>query len=206
MASFLTTHRKLFTFVFSLTIGAAATGLWLNSHPGDIPSSSTVILGAPVGYLSFHDLLAATNATLQVTVTSPPTMYIDFGADGRPDYDGQPGLPVELVSATVNEVLRGNPSLKGASIFVSQPSSLRPTRNGTAVDRIVFGSRYVIVASDVVPNPGVGTSPTVWVPAGSGQGIFDINSDGSLSVRKAGVWPEIFGKNGSLRVMNLPSS
>lgn len=206
MASFPKTDRKLFTFILSLVIGGTAVGLWLNAHPGDIPTRSTVTLSVPVGYLSYSDLLAATDATLQVTVTSSPTQYLDFGKDGRPDYDGQPGLPVELVSAVVDDVLRGDPALKGKSIILRQPSSSRSNHAETAIDRISRGGRYVIVASEVVSNPGVGTSPTGWVPAGSGQGVFDVNPDGSLSVRRAGVWPEIFGKDGSLRVTSLPNS
>lgn len=206
MASLLLTHRKSFTFALSLAVGGAAAGLWLNSHPGHIPTSSTMTLSAPVGYLSFSDLLAATDATLQVTVTSTPMEYLDFGKDGLPDYEGQPGLPTELISAVVNDVLRGDPALKGKSIFISQLSSFGSNHSEAAIDRISLGGRYVIVASEVVPNPGVGTSPSAWVPVGSGQGIFDVNSDGSFSVRKAGVWPEIFGKDGSLRVMNLPTS
>lgn len=205
MASFPVTNRKLFTFILSLVAGGAAVGLWLNSHPGDIPTSSRVTLGAPVGYLSFSDLLTATDATLQVTITSTSVKYFDFGKDGRPDYDGQQGVPVELVSAVVDDVLRGDPALKGASIFISQPSSFGSNHAETAIDRISRGGRYVIVASEVVSNPGVGTSPTGWVPAGSGQGVFDVNPDGSLSVRRAGVWPEIFGKDGTRRVMALPT-
>lgn len=206
MTSFPKTDRKLFTFILSLVIGGTAAGLWLNAHPGDIPTRSTVTLSVPVGYLSYSDLLAATDATLQVTVTSSPLLYLDFGKDGLPDYKGQPGLPVELVSADVDDVLRGDPALKGKSIILRQPSSSRSNQSETAVDRMSRGGRFVIVASEVVPNPGVGTSPKVWIPVGSGQGIFDVNSDGSLSVRRSGVWPEIFGKDGSLRVKSLPNS
>lgn len=206
MASFTVANRKLFAFILSLVAGGAAAGLWLNSNTGDTPTSSRVTLGAPVGYLSFSDLLAATDATLQVTITSTSVKYFDFGKDGRPDYDGQQGVPVELVSAVVDDVLRGDPALKGASIFIRQPSSSGSHQVETAVEQVGRGRRYVIVASEVVSNPGVGTSPTGWVPVGLGQGVFDVSPDGSFSVRKAGVWPEIFGKDGSLRVTSLPNS
>lgn len=206
MAPFPKTNRKLFTFILSLIVGGTTAGLWLNAHPGDIPTRSTVILSTPVGYLTYSDLLTATDATLQVTVTSSPLQYLDFGKDGLPDYEGQPGLPVELVSAVVDDVLRGDSALKGKSIILRQPSFSGSNQAETAVDRISRGGHYVIVASEIVPNPGVGTSSNVWIPVGSGQGIFDVNSDGSLSVRRPGVWPEIFGKDGSLRVKSLPNS
>ncbi len=206
MASFPITKRKLFTFILSLVVVGAAAGLWLNAHPGDIPTRSTVVLSAPVGYSSYSDLLAATDATLKVTVTSSPLQYLDFGRDGLPDYEGQPGLPVELVSAVVDDVLRGDPALKGKSVVIRQPSTSRSNPAETAVDRMSRGGHYVVVASEVAPNPGVGTNANVWIPVGSGQGIFDVNSDGSLSVRRSGVWPEIFGKDGSLRVTSLPNS
>lgn len=204
--SFLKTNRKLFTFILTLAVVGSAAGLWLNSQPSDVPINSTMILGAPVGYLTFGELLSATDATLQVTITSNPVKYLDFGEDGRPDYYGQPGVPVELVSAVVEDVLRGDQTLKGKSIFISQLSSFGSNNGEAAINRVDPGGRYVIIASENVGNPGVGTSPTAWVYVGSGQGIFDINSDGSLSVRRAGVWPEIFGENGTLRVMTLPTS
>ena len=206
MASILRTSRKVFIFSFSLVVGGIGAGLWLNMHPGDIPTQSTVTLGVPVGYLSYSDLLAATDATLQVTVTSSPLQYLDFGKDGLPDYVGQPGLPVELVSAVVDKVLRGDPALKGKSIILRQPPSSRSSQDETAADRMGRGGHFVVVASEVVPNPGVGTSARVWIPVGAGQGIFDVNPDGSLSIRRPGVWPEIFGKDGSLRVASLPNS
>ncbi|MEI9907650.1 MAG: hypothetical protein WDO06_06985 [Actinomycetota bacterium] len=132
--------------------------------------------------------------------------YLDFGKDGLPDYKGQPGLPVELVSAVVDDVLRGDRRLVGKSIVIRQPVISKSNEAETASDRVTRDKEYVIIASEVVPNPGVGTSPRAWIPVGSGQGIFDVNSDGTLSVRRPGVWPGIFGEDGSLRVKNLPRS
>jgi hypothetical protein len=189
-------HRKLFIFVLSLAAGSGAAGLWLGSHPGDIPTHTNVMQGAPVGYLTFAEMLAATDATLSVTVTSEPTKYVDFGADRRPDFAGDKGVPVELVSAIVIDVLRGDPHLKGTTISISQPSAISPTDIATSAERTSLRNRYVIVARKVTPNPGVGDGTAVWVPAGSGQGLFDVNSDGSISVRKVGV-------NGMAQVTDL---
>ena len=195
----LPTHRKLFIFVLSLAASSAAAGLWLSSHPDDIPTHTNVTLAVPVGYLTFADMLADTDATLSVAVTSEPVKYVDFGADGRPDHDGDLGAPVELVFAVVIDVLRGDPALKGTTISISQQSAFI----GTSADRTTLGNRYVLVAKKVMPNSGVGDGTAAWVPASHGQGLFDINSDGSISVRKAGVFPEIFGKDGTARVTDL---
>ncbi len=127
------------------------------------------------------------------------TKYVSFGAEGRPDYDGQPGVPVELVSAVVIDVLRGDPALKGTTISISQQSAF----SGTSADRTSVGNRYVLVVRKVTSNPGVGDGGTVWVPAPNGQGLFDLNSDGSISVRKVGLFPEIFGKDGTAQVIDL---
>lgn len=91
----------------------------------------------------------------------------------------------------------------GRTISISQQSVLSYNDIESSIDRTTLGGRYVIVAKKVMPNPGVGDGTAVWVPTGSGQGLFDVNSDGSISVRKAGVFPEIFGKNGTAQVTDL---
>lgn len=191
-------HRKLFIFVLSLVASSGAAGLWLISQ-SDEPTGTRVILGTPVGYPTFADMLADTDATLMVRVISKPAKYDDFGADGQPDHGDDRGMPVELVSAVVTDVLRGDPALKGTIISISQQS----TFTGTSADRTSLGSRYVIVAIKATPNPGVGDDDTVWVPVPLGLGLFDVNPDGSISVRRAGVFPEIFGKGGTAQVMDF---
>lgn len=165
---------------FLIALSAGLFVVWVSR-----PDEQLMIAGSPVVYSSMDELLAQTDVTLMVTVISPPETFVDFGADGDPDYVGQPGMPVELVQVEVTEVLRGDPALKGTTIDVSQPSrQVAESEGSRASDRMKTGQHVLIVASLAQANPGVGErGATIYSPAPGGQGVFDITSDGTIEAR-----------------------
>jgi hypothetical protein len=152
---------------------------------------------APAGYASLSDAEAATDATLLVRITSAPTAYVDFGADGKPDFPGQKGIPEELVTARVDKVLRGDPNLVGTEILLYQPAapdSAVSGELGSAADRYVRGRPYLVLVSSMVANPGVGAPGSIiWTAPGWGFGSFAVDAAGGVSAQVAGVYPETFG-------------
>lgn len=176
-------------------VGAIAIGVLIaTAFKNDSPTQTVFIDAAPVGYGSIEELLAETDVTVATTVVSEPRDFLDFGADGKPDYDGQPGLPIQLVTVRIDDVLRGDPSLKGTSISVTQPSPLVQSSDGSLdTDRISTGERVVLVGSMAKANPGVGEKGEILlIPAGTGFGIFDLRADGSMTARVDGVLGDAF--------------
>ena len=186
-------------FVIAAAVAAGGTALWYATRDEPPRSGSQL---APVGYRSFTELEGATDATLVVRVMTAPRRFVDFGADGQPDAPGDPGVPVELVDAEVTQVLRGDPALDGERITLSQPvpGSGDAGTAQVAADRMQRGAAYLVVARLVTPNPGVGDGGDVWVPAGSGQGVYDVRPDGAVTPRAPGVFRELFGPEGERRV------
>ena len=171
-------------------VGAIAVGVLIATAFDNDSSGNTVIIeGAPMGYGSIEELLKETDVTLAATAISAPRDFIDFGGDGKPDFDGDLGMPTQLVAVRIDEVLRGDPSLAGTVISVAQ---LSPLVQGSDVsletDRISKGQQVVLVGRLDPANPGVGdTGETLLIPAGSGFGVFDLQADGSITARVDGV-------------------
>ena len=168
---------------------------WLNSNRAAPESSETVVHAALVIYACFDDAVKQHGTAVLITVVSDPVRYEDFGADGKPDYAGQPGLPTEHLTVRIDEVLRGDAGLVGSEITVSQ----LPKDSGTTLEQDGYlekGSQYVIIASAHKPNPGVGTAAEVWSMPLAGQGIFKVDAAGQVTPFVAGVFPETFGAAG----------
>jgi len=180
-------QRRMVGVAFATVIAVAAiVGVFLVTHR----APTVNIEGAPVGYSSVAELLEANGLTLVVRPIGDPQSYVDYGADGKPDFEGQAGLPTELIVCTVTSVLRGDPGLLGQSVVVSQPSpDVRDAGGSRESDRLSTGNSYVIVASERRLNPGVGDgSGPVLVPAPWGYGVYDDLGNGLVAPRVSGLF------------------
>lgn len=179
------TTRRLVLPTVTLAVATVGGVLVASALNDDRADDVRVIYGSPAGYTSIDELLRETDVTLAATVVSEPRDYVDFGADGKPDYDGQPGLPVQLVTVRVDDVIRGDRSLSGTLISVTQPSPIvQSTDVSLDTDRVTEGQRVVLVGRLDVANPGVGEKgESLVVLAGSGFGVFDVQDDGAITSR-----------------------
>lgn len=90
------------------------------------------------------------STTRLVTVISRDGEYVDHGGDGTPDSPGDPVLPMEHLTARVDEVLSGDESLAGSELTVVQ-SELGTTSETTPEEHLVPGRKYLIIASEHEP-------------------------------------------------------
>ncbi|MEZ7897995.1 MAG: hypothetical protein QMB98_04215 [Flaviflexus sp.] len=154
---------------------------------------------APVGYSSFEDAQEHHDATLLIMVKSMDGSYADFGLDGKPNFDGDPGLGIEYFTAHVVDVISGDESLMGQSIVVTQLEA-GTVSESEAGDQIEAGKSYVIIALSFEPNPGTIES-RIWSTPLAGQGVFPV-FDGQVFPTNPDVFPEVFeGNSVSLDVL-----
>lgn len=146
----------------------------------------------PVLYPSVEDMAADSDASFEVRVISTPVPVVDFGVDGKPDFEGDPGLQLELVEVEVLDVIAGDESLAGRTITIVQPPASSELEGSTSADRLELSQRYVVFATEVPANPGLGESGSVWVTPGSGQGVFTVAGGGDAVARVRGIFPESY--------------
>lgn len=190
-------RSKVVIFLAVLLLSAAATNIWIETN--SVLSNGNRNQGefALVGFDSFQKMVDATDATLKVTILSKPTHYLDFGKDGKPDYLDQPGLPVMHTVARIDQVLRGDQTLENSVIALAQLDFSDESSTEFKDNYLQKSKQYVVFVVKNFSNPGVGVPQVVWSPISSGQGIFTVDVNGNLSARRAGIWPELFGANGS---------
>lgn len=189
------------SLVFILCTALAAGTTWILLTLRDDTGEEILVHRSPVIYESFDDAAAQADAVMAITITSQAQRYEDFGGDGKPDYDRQPGLPVELLTARVDDVLQGDSSLTGETITFSQTPP-EVVADNFVEDYMVQGKQYVVIAFHGHTNPGVGGKSGVeaWNTPLAGQGVFTLSSDGLVFPSKVGVFPELFGYDGKTSV------
>lgn len=173
--------------VLGLSTAAVAGAIW--PWGGESNRSGQRIDAAPVIYASFDDAQSQYDGTLVVTVISRDGEYVDHGGDGRPDFPGDPGLPMERLTVSVEDVLKGDESLAGRELTVVQ-SELGTMSETTSEEHLVAGTTYVIIASEYESNPGTVDGP-VWSMPLAGQGVFPV-VDGHAVPTRSDVFPETF--------------
>jgi len=178
-----TLARRVLSYA-GLFVGAAlltAGVLWIARDKPD----TQIISVAPVMYESFEDAQADSDATLEIHVLSEDGTYVDFGSDGKPNYDGDPGLTKERITAEVLSVLDGDESLVGSEITVTQLPSTGNSESdlSTALKK---DKTYLIIGSRYSNDPNI--SGEYWVTPLAGQGVFEI-SDGLVQPNR-GVFEE----------------
>jgi hypothetical protein len=188
---------KVVLFVAVFLLSSGASNFWFGANSILTNGKRSQAEFALVGFDSYQKMVDATDATLKVTILSEPIHYLDFGKDGEPDYPDQPGVPVIHTLARIDQVLRGDQTLENGIVTLSQLSFSDESSTEFKDNNLQKSKQYVVFVVKNVSNPGVGNSQVVWSPISSGQGIFTIDVIGNLSARRAGVWPEFFGANGS---------
>ncbi len=153
-----------------------------------------------VGYRTFGEMVNATDAVLKITALSVPKEYVDLGSDGEPDFQGDVGVPIQHIEVHVDKVIRGNNEMENQEITLSQLVFDNKDSVDFSNNQLLVGHKYIIFAKKNRSNPGVGGNLEVWTPVHSGQGIFEIGSDGKFGVRQIGIWPDLFGGNGQFRL------
>ena len=182
-------------FALSATVVAGVTWPW-----GDETDRSGYRTeAAPVIYRSFEDAQNQHDATLAVTVVSRDGTYVDDGGDGKPDFPGDPGLPMEYLTVLVDDVLKGDELLVGSELTVVQ-SERGTMSETTAEEHMVPGNAYVIIASEYESNPGT-LEGKAWATPLAGQGVFPL-IDGDVVPTRSDVFPETFN-HGSIPLAAL---
>lgn len=188
---------KVVLFVAVFLLSSGATNFWFGTNSIFTDGSRNKSEFALVGFDSYQKMVNATDATLKVTILSEPKYYLDFGKDGKQDYPDQPGVPVIHTLVRIDQVLRGDKTLENDIVTLAQLDFSDESSTEFKDNNLQKSKQYVVFVVKNVSNPGVGDSEVVWSPISSGQGIFTIDVDGNLSARRAGIWPEFFGADGS---------
>lgn len=200
---------KLLVFLLCGAITFGVVWASLSSRAGE--GTEVQVHMAPVIYDSFTDAASQADAVLAITIVSQPSRYKDFGGDGKPDYRGQPGLPVELLDAHVDDVLQGDTALAGTLITMSQ-TPIGAMTGDNVEDSMIPGKKYVVIAFRGQTNPGVGAEGGVeaWNTPLAGQGVFNLSAKGVVSSPVIGIFPETFGPDGkghiTMRDLSQPIS
>lgn len=188
---------KVVLFVAVFLLSSGASNFWFEANSKFTVGNRNKAEFALVGFDSYQKMVNATDATLKVTILSEPSHYLDFGKDGKRDYPDQPGLPVIHTLVRIDQVLRGDRTLENGIVTLAQLNFSDESSTEFKDNNLQKSKQYVVFVVKNVSNPGVGDSEVVWSPISSGQGIFTIDANGNLSARRAGIWPEFFGANGS---------
>lgn len=197
-------QSKLWIVMAVAAVFGATIAIW---WPGRA-DTRLVVDGAPVGYQDLSELLTATNTTVIATVVSEPRDYVDYGADGKPDFEGEAGWPIQLVTVNIDRVLRGDQSLAGSTISVSQPSPKLEVADGSREsDRIQTQQTVLIVGNVKAANPGVGeTNEIILNPAPWGYGIYDMATDRTATTRVDGLFEGTVKRGTELNVEAFSAS
>lgn len=179
--------------VLAAALAAVATSWWVKRIDDVDDYDERIIEAAWVGYETFDEALDSVDAVVVVSPSGEPTPFVDHGADGRPDFSGDPGVDGEVIPVTVLDVLRGDEGLRGMRLTLAQPAATTSRGEGGR-DRLVGATTTLLLASEVRANPGVLSArggESLWVPLGAGQGVFDVDADGVVTPR-IGVFSETF--------------
>lgn len=152
------------------------------------------------GFTSFEEMSKSVDVIIKVAINQRLGKVEDFGADGIPDYSGQEGLPIQLTSAEVTSVLKGDRDLEGESITLSQLFFHDQTSKEFSDNDLIPGKEYLIFANLRDLNPGLPFTGPVFSPIATGQGIFEFLQNGKVKARRGGIWPDIFGPSGEREI------
>lgn len=163
------------------TTSAIVIYLFINSSVSGTPQVITEY-SIPI-FPTISDAVKASDGVLEIQIVSTPTTYEDFGEDSKPDFPGQEPELIEIVNARVISVISGNSNLQGKDILLSQTPTSQNQEDSDISSRMKNGTRVIVIGYLVTANKDVANGAQVWVPHASGQGVLDITSDVSISVR-----------------------
>lgn len=199
-----TASRNQSTRILIFTIAAAsafASYLFINSRDSGTPHVISEY-SIPI-YPTVIEAVNAADGVLEVQIISTPTTYEDFGDDSKPDFPGQRPQLIEIVKGRVIGVIGGDSNLQGKEILLSQTPAWQDQEGGDISSRMKMDSRVIVIGNLVTANKDVASGAQVWVPHAGGQGVLDINSDDSISVRSDLIYKSDFTTGQSMSRSNF---
>lgn len=149
------------------------------------PSQQFTTVDMPI-YNSIEELTAASDVVVIGTVKGVFSRYINFGQDGKPEWDGDVGTPAVVYEVEVTKGLKGEPdnsifvdTIDAASIICEDNSALKDNDQF-----ILFLQERASGDWPNVPSP----SDKFYVITSFDNGVFDVLPDGTVKPRM----PEAF--------------
>jgi hypothetical protein len=192
------------TRILMLAIASvAAIGSYLFINSDDSGTAHVITEYSIPIFPTISEAIKASDGVMEIQIVSTPTTYEDFGEDSKPDFPGQEPELIEIVKARVISVISGNSNLQGKEILLSQTPASQNQEDSDISSRMKNGSRVIMIGHLVTANKDVVNGAQVWVPHAGGQGVLDISSDDSISVRSDLIYTSDFINGQSMSRANF---
>ena len=178
----------------ALAIVALLVGGYLVGSVAQGEQSTTVIHGTKVGFADEAELVREYPLQLVVRVTEGPFEFLETGGDDLPrDELEENAIPMETVTAIVEQVIVGDERLLETTVEIRQPSPKYVAMTDDPerlLDRLENGLAFYVIAREAERHDGVGAlsdDAPYLIPAPWGNGVLDFDpSTDQVSLRGEG--------------------